>query len=308
METAHQRRTHYREHVEMGFDALADLYYSYWGDYFHLAMFEEGDDPADLAGAYERTHERYFAAIGGPTSQRILDVACGGGAFSAWMADHTRGHVLGVDLSRGQLARARRRLAERSRHNLSFQQHDLMKLDTLEAGSFDAAISLDAFCYLPDRRQALGGVARRLRSGARFLLVDWCRTARPTALQRELILEPFYRNWGIADLETVAGYRRAMADTGFRIVELEDLSDHVIPNWERGYRSALRAVAGPVRPGQLLKLGLKVTTHGVRVLDVAKGQFLVALLAKAAADSGILRYVSILAERRQSRVGNQSAQ
>jgi hypothetical protein len=46
----------------------------------------------------------------------------------------------------------------------------------------------------------------------------------------------------------------------------------------------------------------------VRVLDVAKGQFLVALLAKAAADSGILRYVSILAERRQSRVGSQSAQ
>jgi hypothetical protein len=134
--------------------------------------------------------------------------------------------------------------------------------------------------------------------GARFRLVDWCRTARPTALQRELILEPFYRNWGIADLETIAGYRRAMAGAGFQIVEIEDLSDQVIPNWERGYRAALRAVADPVRPGQLLKLGLKATTHGVRVLDVAKGQFLVVLLAKAAADSGILRYVSVLAERR----------
>jgi len=298
METPHQRRTHYREHIEIGFDALADLYYTYWGDYFHLALFQEGDDPADLAGAYERTHERYFASIGGPASQRILDVACGGGAFSLWMADHTRGQVLGVDLSSGQLARARRRLAGRSRHNLSFKQHDLVELDTLDTGSFDAAISLDAFCYLPDRRQALRAVARRLQSGARFLLVDWCRIVRPTALQRELILVPFYRNWGIADLETIAGYRRAMAGAGFRIVALEDLSDQVIPNWERGYRAALRAVADPVRPGQLLKLGLKATTHGVRVLDVAKGQFLVALLAKAAADSGILRYVSVLAERR----------
>ena len=225
-------------------------------------------------------------------------MACGGGAFALWMADHTEGHVLGVDLSGGQLARARKRLPGRDRDNLSFQQHDLMHLDTLDAGFFDAAISLDAFCYLPDRRQALRGVANRLKPGARFLLVDWCRIARPTTLQRELILEPFYRNWGIADLETIAGYRRGLAGAGFRLVELEDLSDQVIPNWERAYRSALRAVAGPVRPGQLLKLGLKATTHGVRVLDVAKGQFLVALLAKAAADSGILRYVSVLAERR----------
>jgi ubiquinone/menaquinone biosynthesis C-methylase UbiE len=284
--------------MEIGFDTLADLYYTYWGDYFHLALFREGDDPNDLAGAYERTHERYFASIAGPASQRVLDVACGGGAFSLWMANRTEGHVLGVDLSGGQLARARRRLAGRSRHNLSFQQHDLMELDTLEAGSFDAAISLDAFCYLPDRGQGLRGVARRLKSGARFLLVDWCRTSRPTALQRELILEPFYRNWGIADLETIAGYRRAMAAAGFRIVAIDDLSDEAIPNWERGYRAALRAVADPPRPRQLLQLGLKVTTHGVRVLDVAKGQFLAALLAKAAADSGILRYVAVLGERR----------
>ena len=298
MESRQQRRTHYRENVEIGFDTLADLYYTYWGDYFHLALFRDGDDPADLRGAYERTHERYFASIRGQDSQRILDVACGGGAMSLWMADHTRGQVVGVDLSSGQLARARKRLAGRARHNLSFQQHDLMQLDSLDAGSFDAAISLDAFCYLPDRQQALRGVAHRLKPGARFLLVDWCRSSRPRALQRELILEPFYRNWGIADLETMAGYRRGMASAGFRIVELDDLSDQVIPNWERAYQAALRALADPVPPRQLLKLGLKATTHGVRVLDVAKGQFLVALLSKAAADSGILRYVSVLAERR----------
>src|SRR6202521_2211803 len=99
METREQRQAHYRENVEIGFDTLADLYYTYWGDWFHLALFRDGDDPADLAGAYERTHERYFAAIRGSDSQRILDVACGGGAMSLWMADRAPGQVLGVDLS-----------------------------------------------------------------------------------------------------------------------------------------------------------------------------------------------------------------
>lgn len=298
METPRKRRTNYRENVETGFDTLGDLYYDYWGDYFHLAVFGPGDDPSDFAGAFERTHEQYFHAIGGSAAGHILDLACGGGALSLWIADRSNAQVLGVDLSRAQLARARRRLVGRHRANLSFIQHDLMALGELDVGPFDAAICLDAFCYVPDRAQALRAVASRLKRGARFLLVDWCRPERVRALQRELILEPFYRNWGIGDLETVGGYRRAFAAAGLRILQVEDLSERVAPNWERGYQAALRAVADPIAPRHLLSLARAVTTHGVGVVDVAKGQFLVALLAKAAADAGILRYVSILSERR----------
>jgi hypothetical protein len=37
--------------------------------------------------------------------------------------------------------------------------------------------------------------------------------------------------------------------------------------------------------------------HGAVAMRAAKDQFQVALLARAAADSGLLRYVSVLAER-----------
>ena len=49
--------------VSTGFGALAELYYAYWGEFFHLAVFEAGDDPADVAAAYQRTHERYLEAL-----------------------------------------------------------------------------------------------------------------------------------------------------------------------------------------------------------------------------------------------------
>jgi hypothetical protein len=62
---------------------LAELYYAYWGEFLHLAVFEPGDDPADVAGAYQRMHERYLEAIGGPAARRILDVACGGAGGAA---------------------------------------------------------------------------------------------------------------------------------------------------------------------------------------------------------------------------------
>lgn len=303
--TARERRQHYRENMLTGFDALAEFYYAYWGEFFHLAVFEAGDDPADLAAAYQRTHQRYLEAVGGTAARRILDVACGGGALSAWLADHTTAAVVGVDLSGGQLAHARRWLAGGRRPNLRFLQHDIMHLndlDDLDEPPFDAAICLDAACYLPDRRAALRAIAARLRPGGRLLLVDWCRAERPTALQRELILEPLCRYWAIGDLETIVGYRRAFTATGWRIHRLDDLSDRVVPNWERGYQAALRALAEPVHLGRLLRLAADTVKHGTVkhgsvVLQAAKDQFQVALLAKAAAESGQLRYVSVLAER-----------
>jgi 2-polyprenyl-3-methyl-5-hydroxy-6-metoxy-1,4-benzoquinol methylase len=295
--TARARRQHYRHNMLTGFNALANLYYAYWGEYFHLAVFEPGEDPAELAAAYQRTHQRYLAAIGGTAARRILDVACGGGALSAWLADHTTAQVVGVDLSDSQLAHARRWIAGGRRPNLRFLQHDVMQLDELAEPPFDAAICLDAACYLPDRRAALGQIAAQLRPGGRLLLVDWCRTERPAALQRELILQPLCRYWAIADLETTAGYQRLFAAAGLRIHRLEDLSERVVPNWERGYQAALRALAEPIHLRQLLGLAADTMTHGRVVIQAAKDQFQVALLAKAAAESGLLRYVSVLAER-----------
>jgi hypothetical protein len=34
--------------------ALSDLYYGYWGEFFHLALFEPGSDPADLMACASR--------------------------------------------------------------------------------------------------------------------------------------------------------------------------------------------------------------------------------------------------------------
>lgn len=290
-------RPGYRELMQAGFDALSDLYYEYWGKFFHLALFEPGSDPTDLAAAYERTHERYLGLIGGHRTSRILELACGGGAFAAWLADHADAEVLGVDISKGQLARARRRLDGGRRPRLRFQQRDIMDLDGLH-GTFDAVVCLDAACYLPDRGAALTAMARRLRVGGRVLIVDWCRAERTTALQRELLLDPLCRMWAIKQLEAASGYRRKLESAGFEAIQIQDLSERVSPDWERGYRAALAAVSERPRSRHLVALATSAVRHGPDVVRAAKDQFSVALLAKAAADCGALRYVLACASLR----------
>jgi SAM-dependent methyltransferase len=282
------------ERVQAGFDALSELYYRYWGEYFHLAIAEDGDDPDDLAGRYERTHHRYFEAIEGSSRRRVLELACGGGAFSAWMADRTTAEVVGVDRSETQLRHARSNYQSAARPNLRFRRCDAMELEQLDEVAFDAAVCLDAACYFPDRPAVLRGMATLLEPGARFLLVDWCQSPKTTVLQRELLLHPLCRLWGIAGLETVAGYLKAFAAAGFR-VHPEDLSLATAFNWERGYRLALGALERPLRG--LLRPVAYLAAQGVSPRDLAKDQFQVALLAKAAADAGVLRYVCFLGIR-----------
>jgi len=276
------------------FAATADLYYEHWGEFFHLAIFDEGDDPTDFGGAFQRTHEWYFEAIRGPDAKRILELASGGGAFSAWMAERTRGEVVGVDISPVQLARARKR---NKRRNLRFIEHDIMRITDLDEPPFDAAVFMDAACYLPDKHVALRGIATRLCKGARFLLIDWCRPARVTALQEEMLLAPFCRYWCIPRMQSVDSYRKAFKSAGFRLIEIKDLTRRVAPNWERGYDLAIRAVTDGMTVKRFLNAIRKAARHGPQAVQLAKEQFYAALFAKAGCDAGLLRYIYFVAER-----------
>lgn len=225
------------------------------------------------------------------------ELGCGGGAFATWMAARAAGEVVGVDLSPRQLVRASARLARYPGKNLTFIEHDIMRIDELPEPAFDAAVCLDAACYLPDKRDALRRLASRLRSGGRFLLVDWCAAEGVTPLQQELLLEPFYRLWGIPRMETVSAYRHAFEWAGLRLLGIDDLSDRAAPNWARSYRAANSALAEVPDPATLVDVAACAIRHGTMGVDLLKQQYHSVLLAKAAADSGILRYVSFLCER-----------
>ncbi len=280
---------HYAENVQRMFAAVSQLYREHWHEYFHFAIFD--DDSLDWGEAFRRTHDRYLEAVGIERERHVVELACGRGGLTREIAKRCRGDVLGIDLSGAQLSAAR----AYEGGNLRFLQHDIMHLDDLDR-RFDAAIYLDAACYLPDKAAAAEQIATILEPGARLLLVDWCRAEKLTSLQEELVLHPFMRGWAIPHLETASGWRANLERAGFTVEDVDDLNDRVRPNWEIAYE---RAIDGVQRLSledvpRFLWARLKLGAEGVEMM---KAQLEAALYIKAAFDAGFLRYVLVLARR-----------
>jgi SAM-dependent methyltransferase len=280
----------YRRNMPEMFAAVSQLYAEYWGDFFHFAIFERPDE--NRAEALERTHRRYLEDIDARRAQNIIDIACGRGGFTRLLAEATAGQVLGIDISPAQLVRARRHRAP----NLEFEQRDVMEVDALQR-RFDAAVYLDAACYLPDKRVGVRKIGQVLEPGARLLLVDWCRRERVSDLEAELMLLPFMRFWAVPGVETASSWSTHLSAAGFRLLRTEDLSDKVRPNWELAYAQALRASRelSMLDAARFAFSGLRAGPHALRLM---KEQFHAALYIKAGFDAGVLRYVYFLAQKR----------
>jgi len=131
-----------------------------------------------VAGDWERIRKSYFddrvtsLAIEKllPRRLTVADIGCGTGTLSFELARFAQ-HVIGVDLSREMLRRARSLAKERSIRNVEFRQGDALKLP-LGRASVDAAFSVMVLHFLPEPERAIGELCRVTRPGGSVILVD----------------------------------------------------------------------------------------------------------------------------------------
>ncbi len=148
---------------------------------------------------------------GGARSARLLDIACGTGAFLAEIKrNHPRLAVTGIDLSAPYLAVARRRLAAWSR--TAFVEANAEQLPFTDS-SADIVTCVYLFHELPRsaRRAVAAEIARVLKPGGRLIFVDSLQTGDEPDYDAMLdwfpvaFHEPYYASYLKEDLGRLFG-------------------------------------------------------------------------------------------------------
>ncbi|HLK11022.1 MAG TPA: methyltransferase domain-containing protein [Candidatus Binatia bacterium] len=98
--------------------------------------------------------------------ERVLDVGCGDGNYTALAADRS-GAAVGLDRSTAMLDAAKRRLGARA--DIEWVHGDAERLP-FPAGSFDVVLAVTVLCFAADRQAVVNEAARVLRRGGRLVL------------------------------------------------------------------------------------------------------------------------------------------
>jgi SAM-dependent methyltransferase len=156
--------------------------------------------------------------------EAVLDLGSGSGmdSFLAALAAGPDGHVVGVDMTDEQLAKAARLAAEAGIDNAEFRQ-GYIEEPPVEAASVACVISNGVINLSPDKAAVFAAVEKALRPGGRLALADIVSTEQlPEGVTCDASL------WAacIGGAMQRDGYRAAIEAAGLEIVEWRENEEY----------------------------------------------------------------------------------
>jgi cyclopropane-fatty-acyl-phospholipid synthase len=169
----------------------------------HLANAQHYEIPAAFFGLVLGPHRKYSSAwwpqgtrdlgdaeaaaltttcrrAGLADGQRILELGCGWGSLSLFMARHfPRSRITAVSNSRSQQGHILGQAARRGLENIEVITADMNRFDT--ADRFDRVVSVEMFEHMRNWRELFARVHRWLRPGGRFFMHVFCHRTTPYA-------------------------------------------------------------------------------------------------------------------------------
>ncbi|HEX2042119.1 MAG TPA: class I SAM-dependent methyltransferase [Acidimicrobiales bacterium] len=152
-----------------------DRVYGHFADpvYAEIRAEAYGEDIGQNNWSTADEHRRFLAWLELTPADRMLDVACGSGGPTIFLARESGCAAVGVDCSAEAVAYGNE-LARREQLSgkVEFDQVDADGQLPYDDASFEAVVCLDAINHLADRERALADWARVLKPGGRLLFTD----------------------------------------------------------------------------------------------------------------------------------------
>jgi tocopherol O-methyltransferase len=208
------------------YDFASPYYRALWGEHLHHGYWETGTETKEAAQLALTVHLAQTARV--RNGADILDVGCGFGGSSLYLANNYRAAVTGVTISPVQAAIAQRA----ANQSAASSQFLVMDADSIALRKkFDVIWSIEAISHFARKAWFFSQAAMMLKPGGTLALIDWFVQEDLTAAQRFAYIEPIERGM-LVELKTVNEYVEMVEAAGLEVTHTSDLSTRCSRTWD----------------------------------------------------------------------------
>jgi tocopherol O-methyltransferase len=219
-------RTNDKSRVVEHYDAISPYYRSLWGEHLHHGYWITGDESKEQAQLQLVEHLANIADI--RPGSRILDIGCGFGASSLYLAKRFNAKVTGITISPVQVEMATQAAAAQ---NLPCE-FLLMDAEAITLqNKFDVLWSIESISHYQDRVKFFASAPKLLNAGGTFAITDWFKREGLSAAETYKHIEPIEEGMFV-ELQTMDDYQRMLASNGMVVTHREMLNKNCSKTWD----------------------------------------------------------------------------
>lgn len=214
------------EAVAGHYNDLDQYYRKLWGEHLHHGLWKYGNETVEQAtqGLIDLVIEQGKI----DDTCKVLDVGCGYGATSQYLARKVGAMVTALTISKSQWQYARTHDPESAnpRYILGDFLHNEFK-----PASYDAIISIESSEHMVDKEKFFAEVVRLLKPGGRFVTCAWLSKENPSQWEIKHLLAPICSEGRLPSMGTANEYKEMMERAGLTDITFQDLTKQVKKTW-----------------------------------------------------------------------------
>jgi tocopherol O-methyltransferase len=208
------------------YDVVSPYYRSLWGEHLHHGYWIRGDESKETAQLQLIEHLAQLAKV--KPGSDILDIGCGFGAGSLYLAKNYNAAVTGITISSVQIEMATKAAAgEQLDAKFLLMDAEAMHFQK----QFDLLWSVESISHYQRRHEFFASAAKLLKPGGIFAITDWFKKENLTRAETRKFIAPIEKGM-LVELQVMDDYEHFLTSNGLQIMHREILNKNCAKTWD----------------------------------------------------------------------------